>query len=121
MTGLSLVGPAGRDDATAEQEPGEAEKKPDRQPAAQRHGVTSCLPGSWPRRDVHTRSSPSYRGYRWTRAVGERSAQERFAGELLAFEKSPDYYRVSPPGITSVAAKTTRASSKLGEQLAARE
>ena len=34
------------------------------------------------------------RGYRWTRAVGERSAQERFAGELLAFEKSPDYYRV---------------------------
>ncbi|NBW95455.1 MAG: hypothetical protein EBR28_01665 [Planctomycetia bacterium] len=34
------------------------------------------------------------RGYRWARAVGERSAQERFAGELLAFEKSPDYYRV---------------------------
>lgn len=34
------------------------------------------------------------RGYRWTKAVGERSARERFAGELLAFEKSPDYYRV---------------------------
>ena len=34
------------------------------------------------------------RGYRWTRAVGERSAQERFAGELLSYEKSPDYYRV---------------------------
>ena len=34
------------------------------------------------------------RGYRWTRAVGERSARERFAGELLAYEKSPDYYRV---------------------------
>jgi hypothetical protein len=27
----------------------------------------------------------------------------------------------SPPGITSVAANTTRASSKVGEQLAARE
>lgn len=34
------------------------------------------------------------RGYRWTKAVGERSARERFTGELLAFEKSPDYYRV---------------------------
>jgi len=34
------------------------------------------------------------RGYRWSKAIGERSAQERFAGELLAFEKSPDYYRV---------------------------
>ena len=34
------------------------------------------------------------RGYRWSRAVGERSARERFAGELLAFERSPDYYRV---------------------------
>ncbi len=34
------------------------------------------------------------RGYRWTRAVGERSAQERFAGELMAFQRSPDYYRV---------------------------
>jgi modulator of FtsH protease HflK len=34
------------------------------------------------------------RGYRWTRAVGERSAQERFAGELLAYEKAPQYYRV---------------------------
>jgi regulator of protease activity HflC (stomatin/prohibitin superfamily) len=33
------------------------------------------------------------RGYRWTRAVGERSAQERFAGELLAYELAPDYYR----------------------------
>ncbi len=34
------------------------------------------------------------RGYRWSKAIGERSAQERFAGELLAFEKSPNYYRV---------------------------
>jgi membrane protease subunit HflK len=33
------------------------------------------------------------RGYRWSKAIGERSAQERFAGELLAFEKSPTYYR----------------------------
>ena len=33
------------------------------------------------------------RGYRWTRAVGERSAQERFAGELLAYERAPAYYR----------------------------
>ena len=34
------------------------------------------------------------RGYRWTKSVGERSAQERFAGELLSFQMSPDYYRV---------------------------
>jgi membrane protease subunit HflK len=34
------------------------------------------------------------RGYRWSKAIGERSARERFAGELLAFEKSPNYYRV---------------------------
>jgi modulator of FtsH protease HflK len=34
------------------------------------------------------------RGYRWTKAVGERSAQERFAGELMAFQRSPNYYRV---------------------------
>jgi len=34
------------------------------------------------------------RGYRWTKSVGERSARERFTGELLAFEKSPTYYRV---------------------------
>lgn len=33
------------------------------------------------------------RGYRWTRAVGEKSASERFTGELLAYERSPDYYR----------------------------
>lgn len=34
------------------------------------------------------------RGYRWSKAVGERSARERFAGELLAYEKSPAYYRM---------------------------
>jgi len=33
------------------------------------------------------------RGYRWTRSVGERSAQERFTGELLAYEQAPAYYR----------------------------
>lgn len=33
------------------------------------------------------------RAYRWTRAVGEAADRERFAGELLAFESSPDYYR----------------------------
>ena len=33
------------------------------------------------------------RAYRWRRAVGERADGERFAGELLAFEASPDYYR----------------------------
>jgi membrane protease subunit HflK len=33
------------------------------------------------------------RAYRWSRAVGERADGERFAGELLAFEASPDYYR----------------------------
>lgn len=33
------------------------------------------------------------RAYRWKRAVGERADGERFAGELLAFEASPDYYR----------------------------
>ena len=33
------------------------------------------------------------RAYRWKRAVGERADGERFAGELLAFQASPDYYR----------------------------
>lgn len=33
------------------------------------------------------------RAYRWSRAVGERAEGERFAGELLAFGASPDYYR----------------------------
>ena len=33
------------------------------------------------------------RAYRWQRAVGERSSSERFAGELLAYETSPLYYR----------------------------
>ncbi|MEI6257641.1 MAG: SPFH domain-containing protein, partial [Planctomycetota bacterium] len=33
------------------------------------------------------------RAYRWQRSVGERSSSERFAGELLAYETSPLYYR----------------------------
>ncbi len=33
------------------------------------------------------------RAYRWKRSVGERADGERFAGELLAFQASPDYYR----------------------------
>jgi len=33
------------------------------------------------------------RGDRWSRAVGEQAARERFAGELLAFERAPRYYR----------------------------
>lgn len=33
------------------------------------------------------------RAYRWQRSVGERSSSERFAGELLAYEASPLYYR----------------------------
>ena len=33
------------------------------------------------------------RAYRWSRSVGERAEGDRFAGELLAFEASPDYYR----------------------------
>lgn len=33
------------------------------------------------------------RAYRWTRAVGELAERDRFSGELLAFESSPDYYR----------------------------
>ena len=33
------------------------------------------------------------RAYRWRRAVGELADGERFAGELLAFQASPDYYR----------------------------
>ena len=33
------------------------------------------------------------RAYRWSRAVGERAEGDRFAGELLAFQSSPDYYR----------------------------
>jgi membrane protease subunit HflK len=33
------------------------------------------------------------RAYRWTRSVGERASSDRFAGELLAYEASPVYYR----------------------------
>ena len=33
------------------------------------------------------------RAYRWSRAVGERAALERFAGQLLAYEASPAYFR----------------------------
>ena len=33
------------------------------------------------------------RAYRWKRAIGERADGERFAGELLAFQASPEYYR----------------------------
>jgi membrane protease subunit HflK len=33
------------------------------------------------------------RAYRWTRSVGERTSSDRFAGELLAYEASPIYYR----------------------------
>lgn len=33
------------------------------------------------------------RAYRWTRSVGERAEHDRFAGELLAFAASPEYYR----------------------------
>jgi membrane protease subunit HflK len=33
------------------------------------------------------------RAYRWSRSVGERAEHDRFAGELLAFAASPEYYR----------------------------
>jgi membrane protease subunit HflK len=33
------------------------------------------------------------RAYRWRRAVGELTARDRFAGEMLAFEAAPGYYR----------------------------
>jgi len=33
------------------------------------------------------------RAYRWSRAIGERSALERFAGQLLAYQASPAYFR----------------------------
>ncbi len=33
------------------------------------------------------------RGARWSRSVGEQAARERFAGELLAYERAPRYYR----------------------------
>jgi membrane protease subunit HflK len=33
------------------------------------------------------------RAYRWQKAVGERASSERFAGELLAYQASPVYYR----------------------------
>lgn len=33
------------------------------------------------------------RGSRWTRNLGERAAQERFAGELLAYDHAPEYYQ----------------------------
>ena len=33
------------------------------------------------------------RAYRWRRAVGELTARDRFAGEMLAFQAAPGYYR----------------------------
>jgi modulator of FtsH protease HflK len=33
------------------------------------------------------------RAYRWTRAVGERSASDRFTGEMMAYRAAPNYYR----------------------------
>lgn len=33
------------------------------------------------------------RAYRWQRSVGERASSDRFAGELLAYQASPVYYR----------------------------
>jgi membrane protease subunit HflK len=33
------------------------------------------------------------RAYRWTRAVGERSASDRFVGEIMAYRAAPSYYR----------------------------
>jgi len=33
------------------------------------------------------------RAYRWSRAAGERASSDRFAGELLAYQASPVYYR----------------------------
>lgn len=33
------------------------------------------------------------RAYRWTKVVNERANSERFAGELLAYQRSPGYYR----------------------------
>jgi len=33
------------------------------------------------------------RSYRWARTVGERSALERFAGQLLAYQAAPAYFR----------------------------
>jgi membrane protease subunit HflK len=33
------------------------------------------------------------KAYRWKRTVGEAAAREQFAGELLAYEQAPDYYR----------------------------
>ena len=33
------------------------------------------------------------RAYRWQRAIGERAKSEQFAGEILAYQASPMYYR----------------------------
>lgn len=33
------------------------------------------------------------RAYRWTKVVRELASRERFAGELLAYQRSPNYYR----------------------------
>ena len=35
------------------------------------------------------------RGARWTRAVGEQAAEERFQGELMAYRQAPAYYRAT--------------------------
>lgn len=35
------------------------------------------------------------RGYRWQRSIGEQAAASRYAGELEAFYRAPNYYRAS--------------------------
>ena len=34
------------------------------------------------------------RAYRWSRAIGERTSRDRFAGELLSYQAAPAYYRM---------------------------
>jgi membrane protease subunit HflK len=71
--------------------PGAADEETRRRIAVQERDIEALLGEA---RGEAAQLIHAARGYRWTKAVGERSARERFAGELLAFEKSPDYYRV---------------------------
>jgi len=76
IRGLDAMRTAGAADPTAV---AAAERRIDGMLAEARGEAAELLHSAW--------------AYRWRRAVGERADGERFAGELLAFQASPNYYR----------------------------
>lgn len=49
----------------------------------------------WTSRGEVASSLAEARGYRWQRSIGEQAAASRYAGELEAFRRAPNYYRAS--------------------------